>query len=242
MCHASSTLHQFVVVWLIIQPAPKVLSASRKGRAIWLNPAMVSRMFDSHSIFISYLSRKRLAQFQASRSHGSLNVVFIPGSCVQYPGLQGGGALGDASTPGTPAGSTAASAHGGTYSHVAVAGGAWGRKRGTAAATARRRPAGVARRPQKEPSLCRAAHLRTVDGSVDTAHGRAGGTDRARRGASNRAARWRQKPPTSRRNRGRRAGTITRGSSWARRTPVVAARGFRAQLEGSRGAGAVRKL
>jgi len=46
----------------------------------------------------------------------------IPGTCVQYPGLQGGGALGDASTPGPPAGSIAASAHGGTYSHVAVAG------------------------------------------------------------------------------------------------------------------------
>ena len=134
-------------------------------------------------------------------------------------GLQGGGALGDASTPGTPAGSIAASARGGTYSHVAVAGGAWGRERGTAAATARRLPAGVARRPRKEPSLHRAAHLRTADGAVDTAHGRTGGTDRARRGASNRAARWRQKPPTSRRNRSRRAGTITRGSSWARRTP-----------------------
>jgi len=48
----------------------------------------------------------------------------VPGTCVQYPGLQGGGALGDASTPGTPAGSIAANAHGGTYSHVAVAGGA----------------------------------------------------------------------------------------------------------------------
>jgi len=36
----------------------------------------------------------------------------IPGTCVQYPGLQGGGALGDASTLGSPAGSTAASAHG----------------------------------------------------------------------------------------------------------------------------------
>jgi len=45
-----------------------------------------------------------------------------PGTCVQYPGLQGGGALGDASAPGTPADSIAASAHEGTYSHVAVAG------------------------------------------------------------------------------------------------------------------------
>jgi len=40
----------------------------------------------------------------------------IPGTCVQYNGLQGGDALGDASTPGTPADSIAASAHGGTYS------------------------------------------------------------------------------------------------------------------------------
>jgi len=55
---------------------------------------------------------------------------------VQYPGLQGGGALGDASTPDTPAGFIASSAHGGTYSHVAVAGGAWGGERGAAAATA----------------------------------------------------------------------------------------------------------
>jgi len=101
-----------------------------------------------------------------------------PGTCVQYPGLQGGGALGDASTPGTPADSIATSAHGGTYSHVAVAGGAWGRERGTAAATARRRPAGVARRPRARPSLRRAAHLRTAVRAADTAHGRAGGTDR----------------------------------------------------------------
>ena len=37
---------------------------------------------------------------------------------MQYPGLQGGGAHGDAFTPGTPAGSMAASAHGDVYSHV----------------------------------------------------------------------------------------------------------------------------
>jgi len=59
--------------------------------------------------------------------------------------------------------------------------------------------------------------------------GRVGPTA-ARRGASNSAASWRQQPPTRRRNRSRRAGTITRGSSWARRTPEVAARGRRAQL------------
>jgi len=74
--------------------------------------------------------------------------------------------------------------------------------------------------------------------------GRVGPTA-ARRGASSRATRWRQKPPTSLRNRSRRAGTITDGSSRARRIPKVAARGLRAQLRavwGGRGAGAVRAL
>jgi len=69
----------------------------------------------------------------------------IPGTCVQHPGLQGGSALGDASKPGTPAGSMAASTPLCTYSHVAVAGRAWGREMGavaaTAAAAARRRVA-----------------------------------------------------------------------------------------------------
>jgi len=67
----------------------------------------------------------------------------IPGTCVQYPGFQGGGALSDASTPDTPAGSIAASAHGGTYSHAAVAGRMWGGERAaaTAAAAARWRRA-----------------------------------------------------------------------------------------------------
>jgi len=59
--------------------------------------------------------------------------------------------------------------------------------------------------------------------------GRAGPTI-ARRCASNRAARWRQKPPTSHCNRSQRAGTITRSSSRAHRTPEIAARGCRAQL------------
>jgi len=75
--------------------------------------------------------------------------------------------------------------------------------------------------------------------------GRRVGLIAARWGASNRAARWRQQPPTRRRNRRRRAGTITRGPSWARRTPEVAARGRRAQLGavgGGRGADAVRAL
>ena len=62
--------------------------------------------------------------------------------------LQGGGALGDALTPGTPAGSMAASAHGGTYSHVAVVGGASGGERGAASATA----AAAARRRRAAPT------------------------------------------------------------------------------------------
>ena len=98
---------------------------------------------------------------------------------MQYPGLQGGGALGDASTQGTPAGSIAASAHGGTYSAMLP----W---RGECAAgkgvppppPQRRRPAGVARHLQEGLSLRRAAHLCTAGRAADTAHGRAGGTDR----------------------------------------------------------------
>jgi len=66
---------------------------------------------------------------------------------VQYPDLQGEGVLGDASTPGTLAGFTAASAHGGTYSHAAVARGKWGGERGAAAATA----AAAARRRRTTP-------------------------------------------------------------------------------------------
>jgi len=68
------------------------------------------------------------------------------------------------------------------------------------------------------------------------------GLTAARWGASNRAARWLQQTPTRRSNRRRRAGTITRGSSWARRTPQGAAHGRRAQLGavgGGRGADAV---
>jgi len=98
---------------------------------------------------------------------------------VQYPGLQGGGALGDALTQGTPAGSLAASAHGGTYSHVAVVGGASGGDRGAASATAAAAvPAGVGPRPRARPSLRRAAHLRTAGRAAKKAHWRAGGTDR----------------------------------------------------------------
>ena len=39
------------------------------------------------------------------------------------------------------------------------------------------------------------------------------GSTAARRGACNRTSRWRQQPPTRRRNRSRRAGTITREAS-----------------------------
>ena len=101
----------------------------------------------------------------------------IPGTCVQYPGLQGGGALGDASTPGTPAGSIAASAHGGTYSHVAVAGGTWGGERGAAAATA----AAAARRRRATPTGGAVTPPRSApaQGGRGGRHGaRAGGWDR----------------------------------------------------------------
>jgi len=62
--------------------------------------------------------------------------------------MQGGGALGDTSTPGTLAGSIAASAHEATYSHVAVAKGPWGGEKGAAAATA----AAAARRRRATPT------------------------------------------------------------------------------------------
>jgi len=45
---------------------------------------------------------------------------------MQYPGIHGRSVFGDASIPDTPAGFIASNAHGGTYSHVAVAGGASG--------------------------------------------------------------------------------------------------------------------
>jgi len=60
----------------------------------------------------------------------------------------------------------------------------------------------------------------------------------ARRGACNRATRWRQQPLMRHRSRRRRAGRITRGSWWAHQAPEVAARCHRAQLgavEGARG-------
>jgi len=145
-------------------------------------------------------------------------VGIIPGTCVQYPGLQGGGALGEASTPGTPADSIAASAHGGTYSHVAVAGETWGGEKGAAAGTA----AAAARRRRATPTGGAFTPPRSAPLTAPV-----GGR------------------PTVRRNRSRRSSTITHGSSRARSTPEVAARGRRAQLGavgGGRGAGTVRPL
>jgi len=142
----------------------------------------------------------------------------IPGTCVQYPGVQGDGALSDAPTSGTQADSIAASAHGGTYSHVSVAGETWGGEKGAAAGNA----AAEARRRRATPTggaftLPRSAPLTApLDGR-----------------------------PTGRRNQSRRAGTITRGSLRARSTTTVAARGRRAQLGavgGDWGAGTVRAL
>jgi len=140
------------------------------------------------------------------------------GTCVQYPGLQGGGTLGDASTPGTPADSIAASAHGGTYSHVTVTEETWGGEKGAAAGTA----AAAACRRRATPT---------------------GGAFTLPRGAPLTAPLDGRR--TGRRNRSQRAGTFTRESSQARSTPVVGARGRRAQLGavgGDRGAGTVRAL
>jgi len=103
----------------------------------------------------------------------------IPGTCVQYPGLQGGGALGGASTPGTPAGSMAASALGGTHSYVAVVGRVWGGEKGAASATA----AAAARRRRATPTGGAVTLPRSAP-----AHGGRGG----RHGA--RAGRW-DRPP-----------------------------------------------
>jgi len=99
---------------------------------------------------------------------------------VQYPDLHGGGALGDASTLGAPAGSIAASAHGGTYSHVAVAGIWWGRERGSAAATA----AVAARRRRATPKGGAVTPPRSAP-----AHGERGGRHGARAGGWDRMPR-----------------------------------------------------
>jgi len=98
---------------------------------------------------------------------------YIPATCVQYPGLPGGGALGDASTPGTPTGSIAASAHGGTHSHVAVAGRQWVGERGAAAVTA----AAAARQRRATPTGGAVTPPRSAP-----AHGGKGGRHGARAG------------------------------------------------------------
>ena len=97
----------------------------------------------------------------------------IPGTCVQSPVLQGAGALGDASIPGTPAGCMAASVRGGTYSHVAVVGGASGGERGAASATA----AAAARRRRAAPTGEAVTPPRSAP-----AHGGQGGRHGARTG------------------------------------------------------------
>jgi len=107
---------------------------------------------------------------------------------VQYPGLQGGGALGDESTRGTPARPMAASAHRGAYSHVAVAGGARGGERGSAAATT---TAPAARRYRATPTRGAVTPPRSAP-----AHGRQGGRHGARAGGWHRPLRDRA-PPTA---------------------------------------------
>jgi len=173
--------------------------------------------------------------------------VVIPGTCVQYPGLQGGGALGDASTPGTPANSIAASAHWGSYSHAAVTGGAWGGERGAAAAAT-------------ATAAARRRRLTLTEGTVTSprsapAHGGRGGRRGVRAGGWDRLPR--DGPPFTApldgvRNRRRSAETEAGAQA---RSPAghrgrvepseVAARGRRAQLGavgGGRGVGAVRAL
>jgi len=82
--------------------------------------------------------------------------------------------------PGTPAGSKAASAHGGTYSHVAVVGGASGGKRSAAFATA----AAAARQRRAAPT----GEAVTLPRSA-TVHGGQGGRHGARAGG------WVRPPP-----------------------------------------------
>ena len=142
----------------------------------WPMPSMSRGVINCAKKFLSHpLSQiKWVDQWEVD-----LDPVLIPGTCVQYPGLQGGGALGDASTPGTPASSIAASAHGGTYSHVAVAGGAWGGERGAAAATA----VVAARRCRATPTGGAVTPPRSAPphGGRGGRHGaRAGGWDRPR--------------------------------------------------------------
>jgi len=102
-------------------------------------------------------------------------------------GLQGGGALDDASTRGTPARPMAASAHGGTHSHVALAGSARGGERGAAAATT----AAAARRRRATPTRGAVTQPRSAP-----AHGGRGGRHSARAGGWDRPLRD-GAPPTA---------------------------------------------
>ena len=136
---------------------------------------------------------------------GVPSMDYRPSSANSHPGLKGGGTLGDASTPGTPAGSIAVNAHGGTYSLVAVAWGTWGGERGaadaTAAAAARRRRAtptgGAVTPPRSAPAHGGHGGWRTG--------GRVGPTT-ARRGASGHRGRVetrKSRRAVARRNSGR---------------------------------------
>jgi len=160
--------------------------------------------------------------------------------------VQEGGALGDALKPGTPAGSIAASAHGGIYSHVAVAGRTWGRKRGASAATA----AAVASRRRATPmggAITPPRSAPTHGGRCGRHSARTGGKDRLPRDGAPLTA-----PLDGVRNR--RQATATAASAQARSPAghrgrveprmslrVVAARSS-GRWAGGRGAGAVRAL
>jgi len=164
---------------------------------------------------------------------------------VQNPGLQGGGALGVASIPGTPAGSIAASVRGGTYSHVAVVGGASGGERGAASATA----AAAARRRRATPTGGAVTPPRSAPehGGRGGRHGaRAGGWDRPPRdgapltapldGVSNRQRAAATEAGAQARSPARHRGRVEPRNS----RHAVAARN--SGPWGGRGAGAVRVL
>jgi len=116
-------------------------------------------------------------RYSHSPKNPALQLFQYPGTCVQYPGLQGAGALGEASTPGTPAGFMTANAHGGTYIHVGVVRGAWAGERGAASATA----AAATRRRRATPTggAVTPPHSAPAHGGRGGRHGaRAGGWDR----------------------------------------------------------------
>lgn len=104
-------------------------------------------------------------------------LTLLPGTSEQYPDLKSAGALGDASKPGMPADSVAASTHGRTDSHVTVAGGLRGTERAAAAAIATE----AARRRGVTPTGGAVTQQRSTParGGLDGRHGaREGGWDR----------------------------------------------------------------